>query len=72
MVRIRVCKKCGWTDEKVKRELKRLRKLHPDQIDLQKKKCLDECKKGKAVRVEKKMIAPASASKICRAVEKRL
>ena len=72
MVRIRVCKKCGWTDEKIKRELKRLRKLHPDEIDIQKKKCLDACKKGKAVRVEKKTIAPATASKLRRAVEKSL
>ena len=61
MVKIRVCKKCGWKDEKVKRELKRLAKKHGDDVDVQKKKCLDACKKGRAVRVGKNKKCPRVA-----------
>lgn len=70
MVRITVCKDCALSDEKVRRELKRLRLAHGSAIEIKRKDCLDACRKDPAVKVGRKLLAPASPKRIRRAVQR--
>ncbi len=54
--------------DKIRRELKRLRLKHGSAIEIKKKDCLDACKKDPAVKVGKKLLAPASPKKLRSAV----
>jgi len=72
MVKITVCRSCGWPDDKIRRELKRLRRYHPDQIKVSRKDCLDHCKQEPVVQVGGKTLAPARPKKLRRAVEKAI
>jgi len=70
MVRICVCKGCGLSNDKIRRELKHLWLKHGAALEIEKVDCLDACKKDPAVRVGKKLLAPASPKKLRRAVKK--
>jgi len=72
MVRITVCRSCAWSNEKIRREIKRLRSEHGDRVRVDGKDCLDRCKKDPVVRVGRKELAPARPKKLRRAVEKAL
>lgn len=72
MVRIVVCKDCGLSDDRIRRELKRLRLRYGSALEIKKKDCLDACKKSPAVKVGKKLLAPASPKKVARAVAKKI
>ena len=72
MIRITVCSKCASSNDKVRKTLKKLKKEHGDRVGIVEKPCLDACKRDPAVRVGKKLLAPAKRKKLRRAVEKRL
>ena len=72
MVKIIVCRSCAWPNEKIRRELKRLRGAHPDELQVVRKDCLDHCKRDPVVQVGGKTLAPARPKKLRRAVEKAL
>ena len=64
MVRISICKGCALSNDKIRKELKRLRLKHGSAIQVRKKDCLDACKKDPVVKVGKKLLAPATPKKI--------
>ena len=72
MVKVAACEKCAWTNAELRKALKTLRKAHPESLRVKKGGCLDACKKRPAVRVGKKVVAPATPKKIRRRIEKKL
>lgn len=72
MVKITICRSCAWSDDAIRKELKRLRSEHEDHLTFVRKGCLDRCKKDPVVRVGTKTLAPARPKKLRRTVLKAL
>jgi NADH:ubiquinone oxidoreductase subunit E len=72
VLRITVCSSCAHTNEKIRKTLKKLRKEHGEAVEIVKTSCLDACKRDPAVRVGKKLLAPAKRKKLRRAVARQL
>lgn len=72
MVKIRVCKTCAWTNDAIRLALDVLVAEHGRDIELVKKDCLDACKREPAVKVGKKLLAPAKPRKLVKRVEKKV
>ena len=72
MVKIKVCRSCGWSNDKIRRELKRLQSEHKDEVRVTRKGCMDRCKKDPVVSVSKTTLAPARVKKLRSVVEREL
>ena len=69
---IKVCKKCAWDEKKVHRVMRDLEEAHPGRIVVQKKGCLDRCKKDPVVVVNKTLVAPAKPKRLRAVIETAL
>ena len=72
MVKIKVCRSCGLSNARLRRELKRLQSAYKDGVCVVSKSCMDRCKKDPVVRVAKTTLAPARPKKLRRLVEEAL
>ena len=72
MVKITVCRSCGWQNDKIRRELKRLQRKHPDRVRILRKGCLDRGDGRPFQFLPGKPLAPARPKHLRRAVEKAL
>jgi NADH:ubiquinone oxidoreductase subunit E len=72
VVRITVCKKCGWSVARVRKTVQALAEAHPGVVEVRKKDCLDACDDAPAVRVGKRLLAPARPKAIRARVAARI
>ena len=69
---VRVCKKCGWKNKRVRKALKSLDAKHRDILNVRMTGCMDRCKKDPVVRVGKVCLAPAKPKRLRKLVEESL
>ena len=66
---VKVCRKCGWKNKRVRKALKSLDAKHSDALDVRMIGCLDRCKKDPVVKVGKTCLAPAKPKRLKKLVE---